>query len=53
LAREGLTIVIVDQHGNNITLDSAGVSISTTGAFKVIADGDVEIRGASVDLGPS
>ena len=47
---EGETVQITDQHGNEITLSSAGIEIKSSADFKIEASGNVEIGGAAVDV---
>jgi hypothetical protein len=44
------TISIEDEHGNSLTLDKEGISLSSAKDFKVEATGKVVIKGASVDI---
>lgn len=44
------TIEIVDQHGNSITMTSAGIEIKSASDFKIDASGNVEIKGQQVDV---
>lgn len=43
-------IVLSDPHGNKLTLDKDGITLVSAKDFKVDASGNVEIRGAKVDL---
>ena len=43
-------IEISDQHGNKITLDKNGITLDTGKDLKLTAKGNVEIKGAKVDV---
>src|SRR6185369_8926559 len=43
-------IQLSDQHGNTITMSKDGIEIKSAKDFKVDASGNVEIKGAKVDV---
>lgn len=47
---ESESIVLSDQHGNSITMDSNGITITSAADFKIDASGNVEIAGSQVDV---
>jgi Rhs element Vgr protein len=47
---EAKRIEITDQHGNAITLSSAGIVIKSAKDVKIEASGNVEIKGVKVDI---
>ncbi|MGZ4954224.1 MAG: type VI secretion system tip protein VgrG [Methylobacter sp.] len=46
----GKKIQLDDQHGNSIIMDKNGITLKSAKDFKVEASGDVEIKGAKVDI---
>lgn len=44
------SIQLSDQHGNSITMDKNGIAIKSTKDLKLEASGNVEIKGAKVDV---
>jgi hypothetical protein len=44
------SILLKDQHGNTITMNKDGVEIKSAKDFKINASGNVEIKGAKVDV---
>lgn len=47
---DGQMIQLSDQHGNTITMSKDGIEIKSAKDFKVDASGNVEIKGAKVDV---
>ena len=47
---DGQLIEIKDQHGNTITMSKDGITIKSAKDFKIDASGNVEIKGAKVDV---
>ncbi|KAA3613653.1 MAG: type VI secretion system tip protein VgrG [Calditrichaeota bacterium] len=43
-------IELSDQHGNTITMSADGIEMKSAKDFKIEASGDVEIKGAKVDI---
>lgn len=43
-------VVLSDQHGNIVTMDDKGIVIKSAKDFKIDASGNVEIKGAKVDV---
>jgi Rhs element Vgr protein len=44
------SIQLSDQHGNSITMDKSGIAIKSAKDIKIEASGNVEIKGAKVDV---
>ncbi|HEX8113620.1 MAG TPA: type VI secretion system tip protein VgrG [Kofleriaceae bacterium] len=47
---DGETVVLTDQHGNSITLSKDGIVLKSAKDLKIDAGGNVEIKGAKVDV---
>jgi hypothetical protein len=47
---DAATIEIADQHGNVVTMSRDGVEIKSVKDLKIDASGNVEIKGAKIDL---
>lgn len=47
---DGKKIQLDDQHGNSIIMDENGITLKSAKDFKVEAGGNVEIKGAKVDI---
>lgn len=47
---DGETIVLSDQHGSSITLSKDGIELKSAKDVKIDASGNVEIKGAKVDI---
>jgi Rhs element Vgr protein len=47
---EGEAITLTDQHGNSITLGEKGIALQSAKDIVIEADGDVEIKGANVNV---
>lgn len=47
---DGKKIQLDDQHGNSIIMDQNGITLKSAKDFKVEASGNVEIKGAKVDI---
>lgn len=47
---DGKKIQLDDQHGNSIIMDENGITLKSAKDFKVEASGNVEIKGAKVDI---
>lgn len=47
---DGKKIQLQDQHGNSIIMDENGITLKSAKDFKVDAGGNVEIKGAKVDI---
>lgn len=47
---DGKKIQLKDQHGNSIIMDENGITLKSAKDFKVEASGNVEIKGAKVDI---
>lgn len=43
-------VEIKDSHGNTVTMNRDGITLKSPGNVKIEADGDVEIKGAKVDI---
>jgi hypothetical protein len=47
---DGKKIELKDQHGNSILMDQNGITLKSAKDFKLEASGNMEIKGAKVDI---
>lgn len=47
---DGKKIELKDQHGNSILMDEKGITLNSAKDFKLTATGNIEIKGAKVDI---
>ena len=47
---DGKKIELKDQHGNSILMDQNGITLKSAKDFKLEATGNMEIKGAKVDI---
>ena len=47
---DGKKIELKDQHGNSILMDEKGITLNSAKDFKLTASGNIEIKGAKVDI---
>ncbi len=47
---DGKKIELKDQHGNSILMDENGITLNSAKDFKLAASGNIEIKGAKVDI---